>query len=167
MRNIAQGVVAGPSRLVPGKAARRQRGTGLVEQAFILVILLTMLFGIVDFGRALYTYHFVANAAREATRWASVRGTLCNHALTGCQANTGNVDAYVKNVTGMGLDPAKITVTPSWGPPPNNSPACVTPYNMPTCIVTVSVQYDYTFFFPFLPTAPVRMTSTSKMVITQ
>jgi Flp pilus assembly protein TadG len=150
-----------------GITPRKQRGTGLVEMALVLVILLALLFAIIDFGRALYTYHFVSNAAREATRWASVRGTLCNPALTGCQATQANVDAYVKSVSGMGLDASKITVTPTWGPPPNNSPACTAPFHMPTCAVTVKVQYDYTFFFPFLPTTPVKMTSTSEMVITQ
>ena len=49
-------------------------GNGLVEYALVLMFLMSMLLGIVDFGRALYSYHFLSNAAREATRWAAVRG---------------------------------------------------------------------------------------------
>src|SRR5277367_4330936 len=57
---------------------RKERGSSLVEQSFIIVFLLTLMLGIIDCGRALYTYHFVSNVAREATRWASVRSTTCN-----------------------------------------------------------------------------------------
>jgi Flp pilus assembly protein TadG len=153
-----------------GKTIRpAQRGSSLVELAFVLVFLLTVLFGIIDFSRALYTYHFVSNVAREATRWASVRGFACNPALTGCQATSGpagNVQAFVSNVSGMGLDPAKITSTTSWVAPPSGTPACTGPENLPGCVVKVQVNYDYQFIFPFLP-AGFRMSSTSQMVISQ
>lgn len=52
-----------------------EKGSVLVESAITVAVLFVILFGIIDFGRALYTYHFVANAAREATRWASVNGS--------------------------------------------------------------------------------------------
>jgi hypothetical protein len=63
-----------------------QRGSALVEQALVLTILLAVIFGIIDSGRALYTYHFVSQAAREATRWASVRGSTCVGLTGGCPA---------------------------------------------------------------------------------
>jgi Flp pilus assembly protein TadG len=148
-----------------GMFRRRERGTTLVEQALVLVFLLTMMFAIIDFGRALYTYHFVSNAAREATRWASVRGVNSN--LPGAPATGASVQALVKNVSGMGLDPTKITVTTAWLAPPNNSPACIQNIKNPGCVVQVSVQYQYKFFFPFLPTSPITMQSTSEMVISQ
>ncbi len=141
----------------------RQRGSALVEQALVIAMLLSVMFGIIDCARALYTYHFVANAAREATRWASVRGSSCNASLTGCQANPINVGAYVKNVSGMGLDPSLITATPSW---PSATPGCATKNN-PGCVVQVQVVYNYHFFFPLLPTSQITMQSTSEMVITQ
>ena len=50
-----------------------QHGATLYEFAAILPIILFIMLGIVDFGRAMYAYHFVASAARAATRWASVR----------------------------------------------------------------------------------------------
>jgi Flp pilus assembly protein TadG len=156
-------------REVSTKAASgvRQRGNTLVEQAFILVVLLTLLFAIIDFGRALYTYHFVSNAAREATRWASVRGALCQGLTGGCPADPSDVQTFVSNVSGMGLDPSKITTTTAWVAPPNNSPACVQNPKNPGCVVEVTVQYSYSFLFPFLPTTPLTMKSTSQMVISQ
>jgi Flp pilus assembly protein TadG len=148
-----------------GTFRRRERGSSLVEQALILTFLLSMLFAIIDFGRAMYTYHFVSNAAREASRWASVRGITTS--LPGGAASPASVRALVKDVTGMGLDPAKITVDTSWVPPPNNSPACTQNIKNPGCVVQVSVTYSYKFFFPFLPTSPITMQSTSQMVISQ
>jgi hypothetical protein len=141
-----------------------QRGSSLVELAFVLVFLLTVLFGIIDFSRALYTYHFVSNAAREATRWASVRGATTS--LPGGAADDVSVQALVSNVPGMGLDPAQITTLISWPIEPYSSPACAANIKNPGCVVQVQVHYTYTFIFPFLPSG-FTMSSTSQMVISQ
>jgi Flp pilus assembly protein TadG len=51
---------------------RRRRGQALVEFALVLPVLLLILFGIVDFGRAIYAFNAVSNAAREGGRTAIV-----------------------------------------------------------------------------------------------
>jgi Flp pilus assembly protein TadG len=147
----------------PATTVGRQRGGSLVEQALVLMVFLIILFGIIDFGHALYTYHFVSNAAREATRWASVRGATTS--LPGGQATDASVRALVKDVAGMGLDPAKITVDTDW---PSGNPPCSVFNNNPGCVVRVKVQYAYDFL-PFLPvsTSTVTMNSSSQMVISQ
>lgn len=155
-----------------GPAKKRgEYGSSLVEHALVLTLLLTVLFAIIDFGRALYTYHFVSNAAREATRWASVRGTACRGLPNGCPADPDDVQAFVSNVAGMGLDPAKITADTNWVAPPNASPTCDPGLGgdkkNPGCVVEVTVKYSYSFFFPFLPASPIMMQSTSRMVISQ
>jgi Flp pilus assembly protein TadG len=143
---------------------KQQRGSALVEQAFVVAFLLTVMFGIIDLSRALYAYHFVSSAAREATRWASVRGQ--NSSLSP-KANQGTVQTFVSNVSGMGLDSSSITSTTTFVPPPHGSPACPAGVANSGCIVKVTVNYSYKFFFPFLPTSPIPMSSTSQMVITQ
>src|SRR5277367_5372811 len=152
------------------QSARKQRGGTMVETALMLSVLLVMMFGIIGFGHALYTYHFVSNAAREATRWASVRGTTCSQHLPllsgGCPASASDVQTYVSNVSGMGLDPAKITATTTWVAPPNNLAVCKTQPNNPGCVVEVQVQYSYQFLLPLLPSG-FKMQSTSQMVISQ
>ncbi len=148
-------------------AKRRERGSSLVEQALVLATLLAVMFGIIDFGRALYTYHFVSEAAREATRWASVRGNTCAGLTGGCPAGTADVQTYVSNVSGMGLDPARITAIATWPIKPYSSPACGTNNNNPGCIVQVQVDYAFQFILPFLPSSAFRMSSTSQMVITK
>ena len=57
---------------------RGERGSSMVEFAFVAVVLVTMVFGISAFGYAVYVYHGVSNLAREASRWASVNGYTCN-----------------------------------------------------------------------------------------
>jgi Flp pilus assembly protein TadG len=144
-----------------------ERGSGLVEQALVLTVLLAVMFGIIDFGRAMYTYHFVSEAARDATRWASVRGNTCVGLTGGCPADPGDVQTYVSNVSGMGLDPAKITATTSWPIQPYSSPTCAGSLKNPGCVVQVKVDYAFQFILPFLPSTGFTMSSTSQMVITQ
>ena len=52
-----------------------ERGAAAVEFALIVPILLTMVFGIVDFGLAINRYAMVNNAAREGVREASLGAT--------------------------------------------------------------------------------------------
>ena len=54
---------------------KSESGSGLVEYSIVFILLMTMLLAIADFSRALYAYHFVSNSAREAARYASVRGS--------------------------------------------------------------------------------------------
>jgi Flp pilus assembly protein TadG len=55
-----------------------RRGQTLVEFALILPIFLLLLVGIFDFGRAIYAYNTVNNAAREGGRLAIVDQTLAD-----------------------------------------------------------------------------------------
>ena len=52
---------------------RKQNGIAAVEFALVLIPLLTMLFGITEFGRAMYEYNTIAKAARDATRLMSTQ----------------------------------------------------------------------------------------------
>lgn len=152
----------------PRTGGMRQRGSTLVEQAIILPVLLAVFFGVIDMSRALYSYHYVSYIAREATRWASVRS---NGSMNGTSQN--NVQGFVSNVAGMALDPSAITSTTNYIAPPNGSPLCPAGVaggpanNKPGCIVQVTVNYDYKFIFPFLPSGTFRMSSESQMIITQ
>ena len=94
-----------------------------MEFAILIPVLFALAFGIIDFGRALYTSHFVSEAAREATRWASVRGNACS-GLSGCGAGQFEVNAYVASIVPMGIDPSKLNVTATWVAPPNNLAIC-------------------------------------------
>src|SRR6202047_2805530 len=138
----------------------RQRGSSRVEQSFVIVFLLTMMLGTIDFGRALYTYHFVSNVAREATRWASVRSSKCT-VLPECPGDTSGKDvqkAFKGNkatLAAMGIDSKKLTFNTKWVAPQGASTAfCTAPGNVVGCMVHVDVSYSYTFLFGSFIAAP-------------
>jgi Flp pilus assembly protein TadG len=167
----------------PTRVARsvRQRGTTLVEFAFVIITFMTFLFGIIGFGHGLYAYHFVSNEAKEATRWAAVNGSTCN-SDTSCNGtapmNNGpvteaNIQDYVTNHIPPGIDPAKVTTvacgvlngtlppvpapkTAIPGAPPTCSESipttCTATPNLPGCTVGVRISYSLTFILPLLPT---------------
>jgi hypothetical protein len=149
----------------------KARGSSLVEQSFIIVFLLTMMLGIIDCGRALYTYHFVSNVAREATRWASVRSTgACSGPIAPCPADAGSITStFTAGMSSMGLDSSKITITPTYAAPPSvGASSCPAINNLAGCMVHIDVTYHYTFLFaPFISAPPITMSSSSEMLITQ
>lgn len=164
----------------------RERGSTLLEFALVTAfVLFPLIFGIFDFARAAYAYHYVAFAAREATRWASVRGSQCANSLPApCQATAGaggTVDTYVRSAPPAGLyvdsgacsgTAGCLTVTTSWpgAPPGTNAPSSCSGgagSNAPGCAVNVEVRYTFGFDLPFLPSAAINMTSASQAVISQ
>jgi Flp pilus assembly protein TadG len=58
---------------------RQERGGIAVEFAIVLMVLLLLVFGIIDFGHAWYMDHMMSNASREgaryATRYYTITGT--------------------------------------------------------------------------------------------
>lgn len=142
-------------RLMAGIARKGERGSELVEFAVGVTTLLTISFGVMGFARGLYVYHGLCNAAREGTRYAIVRGSACTSWSSACPATATDVQNYVLNVP-LGMNPAAMTVTPSWSP--NNNPGST---------VQVQVQYSFQFFYPFLPAPTYNLTTSSKMVISQ
>ncbi|MFH1681699.1 MAG: TadE family protein [Candidatus Eisenbacteria bacterium] len=55
---------------------RRRRGQAVIEFALVLPILLLVLLGITEFGRAFWTLNVLTQAAREGARLAAVGGNL-------------------------------------------------------------------------------------------
>lgn len=51
----------------------RQRGLALVEFALTIGLLLALVFGITEFGRAIYQYDTLAKSARDAARFLSTK----------------------------------------------------------------------------------------------
>jgi Flp pilus assembly protein TadG len=110
----------------PRRRTNRERGAAaLLEAAFTMAIMLAMIMGIIDFSRAMYAYHWVAYAAREATRYAASRGT--SFTGTACTAPTFKYDcmtatsgadilAYVNNMVPAGI-PVTSTKNASTGTP--------------------------------------------------
>ena len=93
----------------------RSRGQGMVEFGLVLPIFLAILIGMVDIGRAVWANNAVANAAREAARFASVHGGSCEDLLS-----TGCTSAYYCPV-GPAVSSAAIPAAGPDCPYPSNS----------------------------------------------
>jgi Flp pilus assembly protein TadG len=82
----------------------RSRGQALVEFAFVLPILLLLIFGLVDFGRALFTLNTLSQGAREGARWGSVQARSATDI-------DGIEDYTVSRLVGLDEDLVTVEVT--------------------------------------------------------
>jgi Flp pilus assembly protein TadG len=181
------------ARITPAgfRRVKADEGSSLVEFALIFLVMMAMMLGIIDFCRAAYVYHFVSNAAREATRYAAVRGSTCNVDSSCSQATPdtgpaspaqGNtvVQDYVVSIVPPGIDAsgtgcggsACLTTTPTWPVQANGPTSCSTAghENDPGCTVKVTVSYSFSFIFPivyrpFSSTGTLTLSSSSEMII--
>jgi Flp pilus assembly protein TadG len=142
---------------------KKDEGSTLVEYAVVFILLITMVFGIIGFGDALYSYSFVNHAAREATRWAAVNGANCKtDSSCGAPAKASDVQTYVTNIAPPGIDSSKVTATATW---PSSTGVCSTTSNAPGCKVNVQVSYSFHFNVPLIRTSALTLSSSSEMVI--
>jgi Flp pilus assembly protein TadG len=158
--------VARPSK-VP-----RERGQGLVEFALVLPIIMLLIFGAVDLGRAVYAYNTIANAARDGARVAAVNQIAtspdCNEdrpvenpatphwSITRCAANSA--------VT-LGVRDTDVTV--AYSTPSGTSLPCTWPTINVGCIASVTVTYTYVPITPVIGglVGNIAISSTSQMPI--
>jgi Flp pilus assembly protein TadG len=122
---------------------KSQKGQALVEMAFILPLLLMVLFGIIDFGRVFHAYLTLDHAGREGARLASLQGD--------------NSDIQTRiNSTATGLDTGKLIV--SLDPIDKSKRLSGTD-------VTVKLTYTIDFLTPFINSLakPITLTDTTVM----
>jgi Flp pilus assembly protein TadG len=67
-----------------------KKGQALVEMAIMLPILFLFVFGITEFGRAMYIKNMLNNAAKSAARAAVVTTSLTNTSFSDFSATTCN-----------------------------------------------------------------------------
>jgi Flp pilus assembly protein TadG len=137
------------------KVKKAERGTTMVETAVVMSVLLAFMFGIIDFGRATYTYAFVAQLARQGARWAMVRGSQCT-GVTPCPAQSGSSDitTYIRSLSNGATDATQLTANLNL---PNG--------NAPGSVAEVTVSYPFCFMLSSLPAGTFTMSSTSEMII--
>ena len=159
-----------------------EAGSALVEFALASIVILTVLFGIIDLGRCLYSYNWLSNSARLGSRYMMVRGVNCNPLIdnypdlsqwgggAGCPALNSDVTALIQSQAD-GIDWSKVTVTTTCTTNNvGNTPPCGVAGNDPNSWVKVTVQYQFSFITPlvnqFLTNGYWTMTSTSQRPLT-
>lgn len=135
----------------PKKVRSRERGQAMIEFAFIMPLLVLLLMGVFDLGRAVYALNVVSSAAREGARYGIFKPLdvvgIQNQAI----ANT------------PALDPTLIVVTSLCKlPPPPPPPASSLPCYKPNLL---EVTVTYTFQPVTLLFTPLILTGKSAMVI--
>ncbi len=158
------------------KGIRGEEGAAAVATALSSVILLAVFIGVFEMSLALYNYHLICNAAREATRYAIVRGSVsCTNSpnLSNCNATADQIQSFVQ---GLGYpNSARLTVTTTWlTAVSSGSPATITwtacasgTCNAPGNLVKVVVTELFPLNIPFASSLTINLTSTSQMVISQ
>ena len=156
--------------------ASGERGDSLVEFAISAVLLLTVIFGIMDFARALYVYHFVSYAAQEGTRYAVVHGSEFSGSCSttsswSCDATSAEITSFVQSIAPPGITASSIGVTTTWpGTLPNGTnpgSTCSTTKSVDGCLVKVEVSVPFSFVLSFLPKTSPTFTATSEGVTQQ
>ena len=161
-------------RLLSELKLGEDRGAALLEMAISSSIIFVLLLGLVQTSLALYAYHFTADAAREASRWAMVRGNQCTANTPGldhCGATSGDIQTYVQ---GLGYPySSQMAVSATWltatTPPAITWSACGTASSCkaPGNQVQVTVSYNFPLYIPFWRNATVNVGSISQMVVVQ
>lgn len=147
-----------------------EHGGVILETAVSFALVIGIIVGIIQVTLALYTYHFITDAAREATRYAVVRGSYsCANTpgLSNCGATPDEISDYVKSFSFPGINPANLSVSTSW---PDTGSACypsTTPCNNPGNEVMVQVNYQFPLNIPIWRSASLNLYSSSRMVISQ
>jgi Flp pilus assembly protein TadG len=132
------------------------RGQGLVEFALILPVLILIFMGVFDFGRAIYAYNSVSNAAREGARVGIVdQGTGAGGAYNAAIEAANQATALGLNPT----DPNQVQVT------------FPTSTQCPTlevgCPIRVRVQYQFSAITPIIGRiiGPITVGSTTELPV--
>lgn len=116
---------------------RADAGASAIEAAILLPFLLTMLLGIEEFGRALWTQSALQFAVEAAARCAAVSPTVCS--------DSTSTQTYASaNVFGLSIPTSAFTVTMNTGTSTANGASCgIT--TTPAYTAGVEVTASYTF----------------------
>jgi Flp pilus assembly protein TadG len=127
----------------------RPRGQALAEFALVIPLLLLLFMGVLDFGRAIYAYNAISNAAREGGRTAIVN-----------QTPTAIRTRAAAQATAVGIDAAATTCDPAVPTDTNcvfvefrnaalSSPCAPSSGNY-GCVAVVTVKHTFTPLTPII-----------------
>ena len=126
--------------------ADAQQGQALVEFAFVVIFLLLVLFGIIDFARLFFAYATMANGAREGARF----GIIAPPASAESGTLECDDEAIVERAHGMmvliGAEADVEVLCP--GRDDGTDVGCTTPH---ACRIQVVVTSDFDMWTPVLP----------------
>jgi len=148
---------------------RRAGGQSLVEFALVLPIIVLLIVGFVEIGRAVFAFNTIANAARQGARVAIVNQLSV---VTDCDESRPIEDPYqphwsirgcaIAAASALGINTSNVSV--SYLTPPSTTLSCA-PILHVGCLASVTVTYHYSITTPFISMliGPFTMSQTSQM----
>jgi len=133
---------------------RKEEGQGLVEFALILMVLVLVVFGVLDLGRAFHSLITITNASCEGARY------LTKHPLDNDNDFAGTKNAAINEADGaiIVLTPDQVEVT-----------LCLDEDAITGCDsgtpVRVEVSYSFEFMMGFFSPASVPLTHATEMIV--
>jgi Flp pilus assembly protein TadG len=129
------------------RSRSHERGQALVEFALAIPLLILILLGIFDLGRAVYASSTLNNAAREAGRLAIVDQTITDIQARGASG-----------AVSLGVDAATIDVDFRSPSSPDTADSCAHPSGgsavgtdaVVGCVAVVTIPYEYTAATPII-----------------
>ena len=121
-----------------------------MEVSLSLLLVLTIVIAIMEFGRIVYSYSILAGATKEAARYAIVHGSRSSSPAT-----EADIRAQV-NRFAIGLETSSITVQTTW-----------VPANTPGSRVQIQTSYNIAPMTGVILGSPLTLGSRSEMVISQ
>jgi Flp pilus assembly protein TadG len=128
----------------------------MVEMTLMMVILLTILSGVLDLGRAFFVYIAIHNSAAEGALYAAMNPTCAHSSDAGINsvscADPDNVDYRAKHESTDGLvDPSLMTITVLYSNGTDTYSADDIVEGNP---VVVTVSYQFRMLGPYSPLVP-------------
>lgn len=90
--------------------SKEHGGSSFLEFVLVGIPMIFVLFSTMELARGMWTYHTLAYAIREGTRYAIVHGSNCATSPNSCTVTLGRI-ATVIHAAGTGLDTSKLTLT--------------------------------------------------------
>lgn len=145
------------------KTPYQQRGAAVVEFAIIAMLLFTLLFGIIEFGRLFYVFNTVQEVTRRAAREAVVScvdnsstSPAKISALFGGTSLPAGAEIAVGNINIAYLNASNIAITGTNLPscPTGNVSACLNGIGPANCVAFVQVSITGATYAPMVGLFP-------------
>src|SRR5438876_11277280 len=93
------------------RSKKGERGNHMIESGLCFVVFFTILLGILDVGRGIYSYNFIASASKEGARYAMVHGNSSGYIASASDIQT-QARFWLPGVVGGEC----ATVNTTWAP---------------------------------------------------
>lgn len=127
------------------RVRRDPRGTAIVETAFVLPVILLLLFGLIEMGRALQQQHTLTKSVRDAARYVARVPLDCP---AGTDPDWGDIQAAARRLAATGQLSGGDPLVTGWTEASFTvaDPVCESWSGQPVQRITVSAQVPYRDF---------------------